>query len=376
GEGPVFVVKALCNDGQVIANASDAVANGATDVSTVVISADERLFMLSTLIVMPIDSVIDDVTGDIPEVDPPDLPSPGFAQQCTTVAWAGAGVVTYSYTSDQWGQIGGGQVVAVSNQNQSVTLVQGKSASEFSNNFVNYVSDSAVGFDSYGVMPLIAEATITSLQNGSYYPSQGATFCNLLSWATYPDGYYHSSAMNRGILVAVGTAAHFSLRQFNTSQVGPCMYYGLNGSGMLQIPEIAVIAASIGSGVALTVKLFEILWWAMMALPPTAPGYRRAVRSLRHPLRFALDTAEMLRKLVIRSTAAGEADPCDSSLRATLGVFGNLRVQFGEDNDTVDADEGHLRIGEFGKIAAIRADRKYGSLPPPLNPELDDLTEP
>ncbi|KAI8612412.1 hypothetical protein BC830DRAFT_1171102 [Chytriomyces sp. MP71] len=145
-----------------------------------------------------------------------------------------------------------------------------------------------------------------------------------------------------------------------------CDYDGFDGSGMLVIPNIAIYLSAT-SGLACIIKCFEILWWYMAQNGMEFESYLRARRVLRHPMRFALDAAEML----ATGMAVGEHDDdiCDAITTRAIEELGNARIVYGEDKLTREMVVGLLRIGEYGKIKIIIKEKGYGTLRPSMNPE-------
>lgn len=58
---------------------------------------------------------------------------------------------------------------------------------------------------------MIGEAVTRIFDNKSYVSSQGATFANIMQWATLSDGYYYPNISYKGIAAAAGAASHFVL---------------------------------------------------------------------------------------------------------------------------------------------------------------------
>ncbi|KAI8612744.1 hypothetical protein BC830DRAFT_1135299 [Chytriomyces sp. MP71] len=234
-------------------------------------------------------------------------PNTSFLQSCTRMTRVGYSSMTYHFVADQWAMVTNGQLV-----------------------------------------------TINSPRN------------------EFPDGYYYTNFTYRGVAVGIGAAAHFAMMQYvaNATPV-TCDYYGFDGSGMLVIPNIAIYLSAAGSALACIIKCFEILWWYMAQNGIEYESYRRARRVLRHPMRFALDAAEML----ATGMASGDHDDdiCDATTTRAIEELGNARIVYGEDILTREMEVGHLRIGEYGKIKSIHKDKRYGTFRPSLNPEWDEF---
>ncbi|KAJ3235525.1 hypothetical protein HDU78_005141 [Chytriomyces hyalinus] len=169
----------------------------------------------------------------------------------------------------------------------------------------------------------------------------------------------------------MGIAVHFAAMQFGIGKFVPCEYYGYAGSGKLAVPEFAAWLSTACSIIAIVVKLFEILWWYMAQTGLEYHSYRRARRSLRNPMRFAVDSAEMLAGGL--QAGLNEEDPCDVANSKAIEELGESRIMYGEDLSTREMALGHLRIGEYGKVKSIQKERRFGTVDDEEIAELDEL---
>ncbi|KAJ3030263.1 UNVERIFIED_CONTAM: hypothetical protein HDU68_009660 [Siphonaria sp. JEL0065] len=358
GQGPVYVMQVLCDNG-IPHPEIDTGIYTLTDQRLV--SEDSRGFMMQMTLTFPGGSVFDDMF----QVYVNDT----IVQDCTIMFNVGYGYMAYHFVADQWQMVTNGQIVSVNSPKHEF-------AASYPSSITQYSTDAHHGFqlygDKFGVLPILKDAVTKMFTNGSFPPSQGASFCNLLSEGTWPDGYYHTESTYRGVAVAVGAAAHFAIMQYAADATPVnCDYYGFDGSGMLSIPSIAIYLSAAGSAIACLMKCFEIMWWFMAQNAIEYSAYRRARRALRHPLRFAIDASEML----ATGMAAGEHedDICDTTTTRAIEELGNARVMYGEDIMTRDMEVGHLRIGEYGKVKAIVKDKKYGTYRASVHPEWDEF---
>ncbi|KAI9202496.1 uncharacterized protein BJ171DRAFT_476698 [Polychytrium aggregatum] len=357
GEGPVYIIQAQCNNGIVQPSVD---TQGASMISSTVLSSDSRGFMLEMLITMPPGSVFDDIAQTVVNST--------YQQECSVFVQVGVGAIQYSFVSDQWSMVTGGRLVAVSNPSGSFSVAYPTSISTFSQTAQLAFRETT---DTYGVLPLIQQSVLQSILNASYYPSQGATFCNYLSWATYPDGYYHTEAMYRGVTAGIGSSAHYAIMQYNPSLTVDCNYYGFAGAGMLSIPPLPIIIAAIGSATAILSKIAEIIYWATMRATKKTPGFIEARRALQHPMRFALDTAHTLSKI----QSSGSDDYCNATTRRSIRAIGKRALRYGEDINTCENEVGHLQIGEAGFISMVKEEKMYGSFTPTQHVEWDNFTQ-
>ncbi|KAJ3241282.1 Potassium/sodium hyperpolarization-activated cyclic nucleotide-gated channel 3 [Chytriomyces hyalinus] len=159
--------------------------------------------------------------------------------------------------------------------------------------------------------------------------------------------------------------------QYGRDNFVACEYYGYAGSGKLAVPEFAAWLSTACSIIAIVVKLFEILWWYMAQSGLEYHSYRRARRSLRNPMRFAVDAAEMLAGGL--QAGINEEDPCDVANSKAIEELGDSRIMYGEDLSTREMPLGHLRIGEYGKVKSIQKERQFGTVDDEEIAELDEL---
>ncbi|KAJ3321801.1 hypothetical protein HDU76_014025 [Blyttiomyces sp. JEL0837] len=361
GSGPIYLTTALCDNGNPGPNIPmpdyGVIFTGQT------LGSDSISFQTSLSIMYPPGTLINDVTGE--------LNTGTYIQKCLIETYVGFGDIKVGFSADQYGTITSGKIVEVHAYKPTKTAIYPSQIEQHVNDFKP--SFVIAGNDTYLVKPLIEQAVQQIVNNQTYYPSQGSVTSNILWWQTGDDGYYHSALLERSLSSLFAGLAHYACMQFNGNETVPCSYYGPNGHGILLIPEVAVIGAAIGSAVAIFVKLFEIMWWAFTTVKETTPGYHKAIRALTHPVRFALDTAEILTEFI--NDPESEYDPCDSQLKLIVERFGNGRLMYGEDIQTLEEERGHLRIGRYGKVRKMDKDRTYGSGMQPLNPELEELLD-
>ncbi|KAJ3292353.1 hypothetical protein HDU79_001496 [Rhizoclosmatium sp. JEL0117] len=354
--GPVYVIQVVCDNGTPAPTLDYGLA---TLVNATLIESDDRSMFLEIALTMPPGSVWDD-RGDV-------LVNTTMVQICSSLLTMSHGEVAFNFVADQWQMVTNGQV-------QSVRSPDGGFYAEQPTSIKRYTTDAHTAFqsypDKYQALPLVQETVLLMLSNAAYYPSQGATFCNLFSEGTLPDGYYHTAYTFQGVATAIGASAHFAMMQYGTGETVDCDYYGYAGAGLLEIPELGVWLSTVSSIVCCMVKLFEILWWFMAQMGLHHHAYRRARRALRNPIRFAMDASEML--ALGMKAGEQEDDVCDVTTSKAIEELGSTKVMYGEDLLTKDLFHGHLKIGEKGRVKAILQDRAYGTV---HDDELADLDE-
>ncbi|KAJ3121991.1 hypothetical protein HK100_012171 [Physocladia obscura] len=354
GYGPVYVIQVLCNSG---INNSKIDPGIYTNTFVTKLSQDSRGVMLKMIVQFPPQSVFDDVHRVVQNVT--------VVQDCTIFLTVATGYLGYHFAADQWDMVTNGQLVSVSSPKNEFSV-------SYPSSIGQYASDAYTGFetydDEYEALPLMGEAIMAAFSNSSFAPR----YC--FPEGTLPDGYYHTSVTYRGVSIGIGAAAHYALMQYNqNASIVPCSYYGFEGAGILSIPKIAIYLSAAASAIACLMKSFEILWWFMAQSAIEYEFYRRARRTLRHPIRFALDAAEML----ATGMKAGENndDVCDTTTTRAIEALGNSRIMYGEDMVTKDMEVGHLRIGQYGKVKGMVPEKRYGTYRLSQNPEWDDFME-
>ncbi|KAJ3011935.1 UNVERIFIED_CONTAM: hypothetical protein HDU68_001451 [Siphonaria sp. JEL0065] len=365
-DGPIFYIQVDCDHG---AARPDITEYGlAASVSGKVVSIDNQGFMIQATVIVPPDSMIDDRTGE--------LQSTTFLQHCSVFVNTAYAKVTFRFTADEWDTIAGPQLVSITDKDNLITLTSPGTQSVFLKDVNQVFESQSKSLEANGVtvaFDLIFDAVMQTTLNATYYPSQGGSLCNYLWWATSPDGYYHTNLMYRGLATGIAATSHFALMQYNRDVSVPCRYQSMQGSGRLVIPNGAVVAAATGSTVAILVKLFEILWWALSRTGKEENhGYKRARRSLRHPVRFAMDAAQMLGEGM--DCRENGDDVCDTTTDQAIICYGKAKIRYGEDVETVNLeDRGHLRVAQLGKTTSVKEDRLFGSLQESHQPELDEF---
>ncbi|KAJ3060006.1 anaphase-promoting complex subunit Hcn1 [Podochytrium sp. JEL0797] len=359
GEGPVYVIQVLCDNGTPSPTNPFPIA---THVTSTLIGSSARTLMLESQILFPAGSVFDDITGAV-------ITDFAVLQTCTTSILLSHGTVTFQFNSDQWQMVTNGQARRISSPDEKFSSVYMDSVSQYGKDAYNNFESFG---DEYGVLPLLTEAILIMFENQSYFPSQGATFCNIFSEGTLPDGYYHTNTTFRGLVTGIGTAAHFTLMQYLNTITVPCTYTGYTGAGMLVIPSLTVYVSTSASICALALKIFEILWWFMAQTDKDPHAYRRARRVLRHPFRFSLDLSAMLHART-QTSISRASDGCDITTSKMLDETGVLRIMYGEDISRIKNEDGHLRVAEYGKVKSVTEDRKYGTYKISSSQEMDEL---
>ncbi|KAJ3319816.1 hypothetical protein HDU76_000440, partial [Blyttiomyces sp. JEL0837] len=247
GDGPLYLISSLCDNGTPGPNVS--MADYGVRVIGQVVGSDAVSFQTDVTFMYPPQTIIDDVTGKINEGT--------YVQRCMVEVYIGSGNVKVEFTIDQYGSLATGSILEV-HTNDGNSAIYPNTLDQF----VRQFKPSFVyrGKDVYGVTHLVKDAVSQVFGgNHTYFPAQGTISTNILQWQLGEDGLYHTANLERGLGVSFAGLGHYALMQFNSNETIACSYFGMSGQGILLIPPIAVILAAAGSGVAIFVKMFEIM---------------------------------------------------------------------------------------------------------------------
>ncbi|KAJ3174494.1 hypothetical protein HK101_010962 [Irineochytrium annulatum] len=349
--GPVYILQIMCADGVAAPSLNMAPA---TNLNSEILEEDAHSFLMNVVVTYPPGSVWNDITME---------PEPtSYQQNCSVKTTVSTGTVTYVFIADLWKNLAPSSV-------NSIRATNGSYGVNLDNSILSTAGQANAAFlrtpDTFGAMPLIKAMMMDAVANKSYMPSEGGSpFANFMSEAEMASYYYHSDSTAKGLAFGLGSAAHFAVNLVNGSNTAACDYWGFADSGQLDIPIWAVIAASLGSGI--------VILWSMTTVKEDTAGYRRAIRALQHPFRFAVDASDLIAELRENEI---EDDICDADLEDIVASFGRSRIHYGEEIATAEKPRGHLRIGKKGTICAVKEGRSYGSRMAPKNPELAILTK-
>ena len=151
--------------------------------------------------------------------------------------------------------------------------------------------------ESYKVLPWYHAASL-NVYDGSnvYLSSQGATFSNIMSWATDPEGKYEPNYTERGITSAAAAIAHYIMMQYDSSAISTCNYMGVRilfhfeqsvGHGYLvpSGPFLLIVQIILYLIIGITVLQVSYIIYVLQ------PDMRveKARRCINDPIRFAFD---------------------------------------------------------------------------------------
>ncbi|KAJ3321062.1 hypothetical protein HDV06_004620 [Boothiomyces sp. JEL0866] len=271
----------------------------------------------------------------------------GYMQECTfNIQFFEADTIN-SFQSDEWQMVAVQNILSVKVGNATVTLDTNKN--RYVREFLQYTNSDKWNLANYyhPIVDLIFNST-------TYYSSQGASFCNLLQWATLPDGYYHDSIMWKGIAAALGTAgitdlilAHYLVLQYDSTQTATCEYFAYHGAGYLYghptlITAVQVIVIILGAGVLLHI------WWIYLIFGlDTATSL--ASHTLNSNVRFAHDIHKHGDKIF-----AGSVSTLESFDEDLLKKIGENKVYYGSTFESMNDDVPQLLLGPKKQIITIK----------------------
>lgn len=183
-----------------------------------------------------------------------------ITQVCPIKIMASSSRMQFSFTVDEWLMVTGGHIVSLTAGGLTATQ--------------RMTADTQLYFDEFETMiPLTDRVAWGNMTNwisnafekvfdGSVYQStQGATFCNLLSWGTYPDGFYYPNITYRAVSSAIAATAHFVAMQYDGSASADCEYFGIQNSGQITSPTLQANVSTAFGIISIVLNLWYVLWW-------------------------------------------------------------------------------------------------------------------
>ncbi|KAJ3326275.1 hypothetical protein HDV06_000151 [Boothiomyces sp. JEL0866] len=184
----------------------------------------------------------------------------GVLQDCIFVTKFGQGEIKMSFVSDEWEMVAINEIVTITVGDISVTQRDSGGT-----NFIDFAN--GLTGDNYNLTARFHRVLLHSFGNASFASSQGASFSNILSEGTLPDGYYHENITWKGISNALAVAGHYVLMQYDQSAIVQCEYFGYVGAGTFMVPVfwvtltqvlVIILAALCGINVWWMYLMFDI----------------------------------------------------------------------------------------------------------------------
>ncbi|KAJ3311252.1 hypothetical protein HDV04_004161 [Boothiomyces sp. JEL0838] len=286
----------------------------------------------------------------------------GYMQECTfNIQFFEANTVN-SFQSDEWQMVAVQNILSVTVGNATVTLNNNKN--RYVREFLQYGNTDKWNLANYyhPIIDMIFNST-------TYYSSQGANFCNILQWATLPDGFYHDSIMWKGVAAALGTAAHYLVLQYDSTQTATCEYFAFHGAGYLYghptlITAVQAVVIILGASVLLHI------WWIYLIFGlDTATSM--ASHTLNSNVRFAHDIHKHGEKIF-----AGSVSTLETFDEDLLKKIGDNKVYYGTTFESMNDEVPQLLLGPKKQIITIKKllqRRKAAQISPTDDVEKSDM---
>ncbi|KAJ3311251.1 hypothetical protein HDV04_004160 [Boothiomyces sp. JEL0838] len=264
----------------------------------------------------------------------------GYIQECTfNIQFFEAETIT-SFQSDLWEMVAVKNVVSITVGGSTITTDTNKN--RYTREFVRYTNTDKWNLASF-YFPLVN----LMLNSTIYYSSQGANFCNILQWATLPDGYYHDNIMWKGISAALASAAHYLVLQYDSTQTSSCNYYAKHGAGYLSsdtklVILVQVLVAILGVGVLLHV------WWIYL-IHGLDISASIASHTLHSNVRFAHDSYRNGEQLF-----AGSVSTMDTFDEDILKRVGGNKVFYGTKFESMNDEAPQLMLGPKKSLISVK----------------------
>ena len=182
----------------------------------------------------------------------------------------------------------------------------------------------------------------------AYVSSQGAPFCNLMSWGTAPDdGLYHIDMTPQGFAAGLAVLAHYMSFQYDGSQTATCDYFGDMGAGFINDDGgwLAVLEITCYIQISLTALT---LFWVYLVYPI---GYEADLvySSLTCPVLFA----NGIRANIGMILGSSPDQTFDSLPEDILKKCGDSAIFYGVKRESIDQGVFQLAFGSKRDIISI-----------------------
>ncbi|KAJ3321061.1 hypothetical protein HDV06_004619 [Boothiomyces sp. JEL0866] len=264
----------------------------------------------------------------------------GFIQDCNFNFQFFEAETTISFKSDEWEMVTLENLISLTVQNSTISATT--NSNRYVREFLKYAN-----VDKYNLADNFLSIIDQLFNDTSFHSSQGAKFCNLLQWATLPDGFYHDSLMWKGVSTALASGAHYLLLQYDQNQISSCDYYANRGSGYLTGDKVLLLLVEIilillGSSVVLH------LWWIYLLF-----GFDRATSIAHHTLDSKVNFARICYKSgeSVFSKSVSTTESFDEDL---LKKIGSNKIYYGALFKNMNDDDPELAIGDRKQIITLR----------------------
>ncbi|KAJ3075228.1 hypothetical protein HDU98_008835 [Podochytrium sp. JEL0797] len=269
------------------------------------------------------------------------------------------GHVKFTFVSDEWLMVTGGQMDQITIQGQSI--VRGDPEKRYFDDVVEHIGSTS----KYNNMTGWFVEVFTECVGGiTYDPTQTGKISSLIQWGQDNRGRYDLNQTWQGIAGAMGSMSHYLIMQYNGSATSDCLYSGNQGSGIITIPPLVSALMLSSVLICFVAQVFQLLRWALTS--GGSPKTDRVARILNSPLLIMFHMRAAVTGLIpdIRTG--------DHSTRSIRKHFEKIPVRLGESKKTRGEPIGTLVMGPPKDIVAMNDKRQYfganGNL---LDPFLD-----
>ncbi|KAJ3141942.1 anaphase-promoting complex subunit Hcn1 [Physocladia obscura] len=269
-------------------------------------------------------------------------------QRCVLKYIMGSGTIKFTFVSDEWEMVTGGQMDSIQLQG---TIITQNMAQQY---FFDDVANSMGSIMQYAnIVDWFIEAFIDCMNSTKYQPTQAGVISSLFQWGQN-GGVYDLNKTWQGISGAIGSMSHYILMQYNGSTSATCLYYGTQGSGKIDVPS-AFSQSLLGITYAcFAIEIMQLLRWALTSGGDPLTDLVCIV--LNSPLLILHHFRETVTSMI------PDIKNNDHSTRSINNHLLKIMVRFGEDKRTRGESVGTLIISEPKKIVAMNERRIYATM--------------
>ncbi|KAJ3236456.1 anaphase-promoting complex subunit Hcn1 [Chytriomyces hyalinus] len=283
--------------------------------------------------------------------------SEAISQQCTVEYIMGGGDVKFTFVADEWEMVTGGQMVEI--QIKDKVLTQRMETPVFFGDVSKRIGSTSEHID---MTSWFAEAFHDCFNNTAFYPSQAGNITNLFQWGQ-KGGVYDVDRTWTALSGAIGSISHYITMQYNGSAVADCEYFGMEGSGTLEIPGSVRNVMLSAVGICLACQMMQLLRWAL-----TSGGGKvtdRVCLILNSPLQIMYYMRASITNII------PDIKTGNHSTRSVRKHMQKILVRIGEDKRTRGEPVGTLIIAEPRMVVAMSDKRQYAQMSPSERQEVN-----
>ncbi|ORY46880.1 hypothetical protein BCR33DRAFT_715293 [Rhizoclosmatium globosum] len=257
-------------------------------------------------------------------------------QKCQVKYVLGEGHVKFTFVSDEWLMVTGGQLDLIQVEDQILHKDSVDSNGRYFNDIIRHVGSTSKHIE---MTEWFTEVFTASL-NGTYYdPTQAGLVSNMLQWGKENaySGKYDLNMTWEALSGAMGSMSHYLLMQYNGSASTICRYSGVQSSGVIDIPPTV-------SALMLASVVLCFVTQSMQLLRCQNSGF---------PLMMLFHMRNSITSLI------PDIKNADHSTRSIRRHMEKIAVRLGEDKKTRGEEVGTLLIAAPKEVLAMRDKRLY-----------------